>query len=63
MQQLIKVFFSPMVFALGFLWPLSTQLVLETGLVANGWAWVVGVLVVLPFALMAQIRGSWIWIK
>lgn len=64
MEQLIKLFLSPMVFAIGFLWPLGTQVLLATGLMAAGWpAWTVSALVVLPFALMAQFKGSWVWVK
>ena len=64
MQQIIKLFLSPQTFAVGFLWPLATQVLLATGLMASGWqVWVAGGLIVLPFALMATFRGSWIWIR
>ena len=64
MQQVIKVFFSPMAFAIGFLWPLATQVLLAGGIMTPGWqAWTVGAAIVLPFALLAQFRGSWIWIR
>lgn len=64
MQQLLKVFFSPMAFAVGFLWPLLTQVLVATGLMATGMnSWLVSAAIVLPLALMAQFRGSWIWIK
>ena len=64
MQRLIGLLLSPAAFAIGFLWPLSVQLLLSTSLMVPGWpAWLTGALIVLPFALMAHLRGSWIWIK
>jgi len=64
MEGLIKLFLSPMVFAIGFLWPLGTQLLLASGLMTTGWhTWAASAFVVLPFALMAQLRGSWVWVK
>ena len=64
MEQLIKLFLSPMVFAIGFLWPLGTQVLLATELMTSGWlTWTVSAILVLPFALMAQFRGSWVWVK
>ena len=64
MEQVIKILFSPMAFAVGFLWPLTTQVLLASGAMAAGWqAWLVAAAFVLPFALSAQIRGSWVWIK
>ncbi len=64
MQQLIKFIFSPTAFALGFLWPLLTQLMVTTQVMAAGWpAILLGAAIALPWGLMAQFRGSWIWIK
>ena len=64
MQQLIKFLFSPIAFALGFLWPLITQLLIATDMMpAGGQAILVGAAIALPWGLMAQLRGSWIWIK
>ena len=64
MQHLMKIFFSPAAFGVGFLWPLVTQVMVASGVMATGWqTWVMSALIVLPFALMAQFRGSWIWIK
>lgn len=64
MQQVVRVFLSPMVFAIGFLWPLATQVILAGEIMLPGWqVWAVSAAIVLPFALMAQFRGSWIWIK
>jgi hypothetical protein len=64
MQQAIKVFFSPMAFALGFLWPLATQVLIALSLFPPGWQPVLaGAVIAIAFGLMAQFRGSWIWIK
>lgn len=64
MQQVLKIFFSPMAFAAGFLWPLTAQVLAATAIMAPGWQlWLVAALIVAPFALMAQLRGSWLWIK
>ena len=64
MQQLIRFLFSPMAFALGFLWPLMTQVLLTVGLVQAGWtAIAAGAAMAIPWGLMAEIRGSWLWIK
>jgi len=64
MQHIIKLFFSPLVFAIGFLWPLSAQILQSVPLVqSNMTAWILGALIATAFGLMAQFRGSWIWIK
>lgn len=64
MQQVIKFLFSPLAFALGFLWPLFTQIIIAAGLLpAGGLAIGIGAAVAISWGLMAQLRGSWIWIK
>ncbi|MGI9293296.1 MAG: hypothetical protein ACR2PS_04880 [Pseudomonadales bacterium] len=64
MQQAIKILLSPLAFAIGFLWPLVTQVMLAGNIMMSGWqVWAVAAAIVLPFALMAQFRGSWIWIR
>ena len=64
MQFLVKALLSPMAFAVGFLWPLATQALVATDLVAAGWTAVAaGAAIALPLGIMAQIRGSWIWIR
>ena len=64
MQQVVKILFSPMAFAVGFLWPLVTQvLIAAEWMTAGAQVWIVSAAIVLPFALMAQFRGSWIWLK
>ena len=63
-MKLIQVFFSPIGFAIGFLAPLVAQGLLYFD-IAENWkiAYSVGILVALFFGLMAQTRGSWIWVK
>lgn len=64
MQQVIKFLFSPVAFALGFLWPLFTQIFIATDLLqAGGLAIGIGAVVALSWGVMAQLRGSWIWIR
>ena len=64
MKHIIRALFSPMAFALGFVWPLSWQLVASLGLADAGLpAIVAGAAVALPLGLMAQFRRSWIWLK
>ncbi len=64
MQQIIKFIFSPIAFALGFVWPLITQVLIAGSLVAPGWtAIAVGAAIAIPWGLVAQFKGSWIWIR
>ena len=64
MEQVIKIFFSPIVFALCFLWPLATQVMTAASVLPGGWqAILAGAVLAIPFGLMAQLRGSWLWIK
>lgn len=64
MQQAIKFLFSPLVFALGFLWPLMTQILLSAGVVQTGGLAIgVAAAIAVSWGVMAQVRGSWIWIK
>ena len=64
MKHLISALFSPMAFALGFLWPLCWQVVTTLELAEAGLpAIVTGAAVAFPLGLMAQFRRSWIWVK
>jgi len=49
-ETLIKVLLSPIAFAIGFLLPFLAQTIVSAA-------------VAMAFGLMAQLRGSWIWIK
>lgn len=63
MKTLIMWFFSPLVFGLAFMAPLSAQILDALAVtlpVANIW---VGLVIGLALGLMAQFRGSWLWIK
>lgn len=64
MKIIFGILLSPLAFALGFLWPLTTQVAVSTGFLAAGWpAIAFGAAIALGFGLLAQIRGSWLWIK
>ena len=64
MKHLISALFSPMAFALGFLWPLSWQVITTLELAEAGLpAIVTGAAVAFPLGLMAQFRRSWICVK
>ena len=64
MKIIIGILFSPMAFAPGFLWPLATQLTISLQLAAPGSsAIIVGAVVAGTLGLLAQFRGSWLWIK
>ena len=64
MKYLFGALLSPLAFALGFLWPLVTQSAIALGFVEPGWtAIAIGAAVAIPFGLLAQLRGSWVWLK
>ena len=63
-MKLIGLFLSPIVFSIGFLTPLLAQVILAvntelSALIAYG----VGFAVSVSFGIMAQVRGSWIWVR
>ena len=63
-MKFVKILFLPITWAIGFLWPLIAQalLALELSETASA-AYVVGGVVALVWGVMAQLRGSWIWVK
>ncbi len=64
MQQLFRLLLSPMAFAIGFIWPLATQTIIAMEIIPAGWmAIAVGAAIAIPLGIMAQVRGSWIWIR
>ena len=64
MKHIIGALLSPMAFAIGFLWPLTTQVLAATNALPPGWnTMAVSAVIALAFGLLAQFRGSWIWIK
>ena len=64
MEKLVGVLFSPFVFSLGFLAPLIAQLLDATDVTVPGVETVdVGLLVGGMLGVIAQWRGSWLWVK
>lgn len=63
MKKLISWFFSPLVFGLAFLAPLIAQILERTGVALPVPAIVIGLIAGLGLGLMAQFRGSWLWIR
>ena len=64
MRLFIGILLSPIAFAIGFLWPLITQSAIALDIVAAGTdALILGAVVAIPLGLLAQFRGSWVWIK
>ena len=64
MELVFKVLLSPMAFGVGFIWPLTTQSVIALHwLPAGSAAILAGAIVGFVVGLMAQFRGSWIWVK
>ena len=64
METLIKILLSPMAFAVGFLLPLLAQTMIATEFMTNVWqAYAVSAVIAIALGLMAQLRGSWIWVK
>lgn len=63
-MKLIKYLFSPLVFGFGFLAPLIAQMLTALDVSLLGTTnLVVGVVIGGLLGLIAQFRGSWIWIK
>ena len=63
-RQSIGAFLSPLAFALGFLMPLIAQTMLATELLTEAWmAYATGFTIAITLGAIAQIRGSWIWLK
>lgn len=63
MQKLIKGYFSPLLFGLAFLAPLIAQSLTALGISAGAPALGIGLAVGGVLGLMAQLRGSWLWVK
>ena len=61
-MQALKLLFSPMAFALGFLAPLTAQSLTAAGVSIPGVPnLAVGIAVGLALGITAQIRGGWLW--
>lgn len=62
-KKFIGVLFSPLVFGLGFLAPLSAQILTIFGYSAGINNIFIGLAIGASLGLMAQLRGSWVWVK
>ena len=63
-ERLLRLLFHPMTFAIGFIAPLTSQVLVATNQLQPGpVSLFVGLLVGTVFGLMAMYRGSWLWIK
>ena len=63
-MKIISVLFMPVTWAIGFIWPLVAQSILALGMTESvTTAYLLGALVALPWGVMAQLRGSWLWVK
>ena len=63
-ETLIISLLSPMAFAVGILMQFLAQTMIALGFMSNGWqVYAVSALLAMTFGLMAQLRGSWIWVK
>ena len=64
LKKIIGALFSPLVFGIGLLAPLTAQVMVALNLSVPGVnPIVIGLLLGGMLGLMAQFRGSWIWIK
>ncbi len=64
MQTALQFLLSHFFWGVVFLWPLTSQLLLQTGWVSSvQTAYLIGAMVAIPWGVMAQLRGSWIWLK
>lgn len=63
-MKLIGLFLSPIAFSIGFLTPLTAQVILAMSAdFGTTMAYGIGFAISIPFGIMAQLRGSWIWVK
>ena len=63
-MKLLEYFFSPIMFSIGFLTPLIGQVLLAFNIVSEQpLAYGIGFTVSMVFGLVAQFRGSWLWIR
>ena len=63
-MKLIKLLFLPITWAVGFLLPLFAQSILVLELTESVLtAYITAAVIALAWGVMAQLRGSWIWLK
>lgn len=63
MEKLLEWFLSPLVFGIGFLAPLIAQSLVALQVQTPVTPLVIGLVLGGLWGLMAQLRGSWLWIK
>lgn len=62
-KKLIGILFSPLLFGVGFVAPLSAQILTAVGYSAGVDNIYIGLAIGGSLGLMAQVRGSWVWVK
>ena len=63
-MKAIKFLFSPPIFGLGFMGPLIAELIVLTQLdLPSGVPLIAGLIIGGGLGLLAQARGSWVWVK
>lgn len=63
-MKFIRLLFLPITWAVGFLWPLIAQTFLALELAeSTSAAYAAAGAIALAWGVMAQLRGSWIWVK
>ena len=62
-MKFIRYLFTPLVFGLGFFAPLIAQVLDAAGFDFGINNLVIGLVVGGGLGLMAQLRGSWVWVK
>lgn len=62
-EKLIKGYFSPLLFGVAFLGPLIAQSLIAANLATGTPALITGLVLGGGLGLMAQLRGSWLWVK
>ena len=63
LKKLIGYLFSPLAFGIGFLAPLSAQVLNALNGSTDINNVYIGLAIGLSLGLMAQVRGSWVWVK
>jgi hypothetical protein len=63
-MKLIELLLSPIAFSIGFLAPLLAQILLAINTeLGTPVAYGTGLAISISFGIVAQTRGSWLWIK
>jgi len=62
-MKLLTSLFSPLVFSIGFVSPLIAQILLASSWVAEqALAYGIGLGIGISLGILAQIKGSWLWV-